>query len=246
MRARIGAVLFLGFALCAPLVPSFASGPTVDPARPVAQSVTGRAQVRDASLDVTVYSQPPNPAGGFFQTSQAIPDGSDSDRIVWDAFVLPRAAVITEIRWRGAYDPALAGSGGPVSDFSVAICASIIGGGQPDVVATPLVELSTGDNAGETSAGTAGGAAMFDYHVVLPMPFVAAARTRYWLRIVASQTGTPNWGIAAGTGGDGTHFLRLHYFGGQQYRNSSGDTSFTLLAAPTPTANRYYLPAVLR
>ena len=84
------------------------------------------------------------------------------------------------IQWRGAYDPAYFGSGGPVVDFNVAIYASIAGGLQPDVVNPPLMQFAVGGNGGETATGTVGGAMMYDYAGDLPAPFhaVTGARAR--------------------------------------------------------------------
>ena len=63
------------------------------------------------------------------------PDGSATDQWVWDEFTLGWTQAITEVQWRGGYDPARLGSGGPVFDFTVAIYASIPSGLQPDLVA---------------------------------------------------------------------------------------------------------------
>jgi len=191
-----------------------------------------------ASTAAIVYSQPPIPGGGLYQSSR---NGSDFDRYVWDGFTLPSSHPITEIQWRGGYDPASFGSGGPVLDFAVAIYPSAPGGSQPDVINPPLVHYQTGGNAGETPAGPSGNIAMYDYSFALPTPFQAIGGTKYWVQIEASQGGIPDWGVAWGTGGDGTHFLGIPVVGDMSYHTVPGDAAFALVgpiqgSTNTPTA----------
>jgi hypothetical protein len=191
----------------------------------------------------TLYSQPPSPSGGLLQSSWLTPDGSDYDQYVWDGFTLPSNQAINKIQWRGGYDPGKFGSGGLVIDFTVAIYASIPGGTQPDIVAPPLVQYQTGGNAGETPAGTFGGASMYDYTFTLPKPFQAVAGTKYWVQIEASQTGIPDWGITLGTGGDGQYFRCMAGVGDKIYQIVAGDAAFTLLSLKpslTVTSNGTY------
>jgi hypothetical protein len=108
------------------------------------------------------------------------------------------------------------------------------------------MEYRTGGNAGETPAGTFGGAAMYDYKFTLPAPFQAAAGTKYWLQIQALQHATPDWGMAAGTGSDGNHY-RMTHVEGNNFLMVPGDTSFSLLAPEIePPAKPYkiYLPQI--
>jgi hypothetical protein len=188
-----------------------------------------------------VYSQPPNPGGGLLPSSR---NGTDYDQYAWDDFTLHSTREITEIHWRGGYDPARLGSGGRVSDFVVAIYPSMAAGTQPDVF-SPLVQYQTGGNAGETSAGTYGGITMYDYGFILPAPFQATAGVRYWVQIEAPQGGVPDWGIAAGTGGDAKYFRRFAAAGDVFYQVAPGDAAFTLLGPSTFTP-RFYLPLILR
>jgi hypothetical protein len=116
-----------------------------------------------------------------------------------------------------------------VRDFTVAIYGSIESGTEPDVVSPPLISYQTGGNAGQAPAGTYGGTAMYDYHFALPMPFEASAGTKYWLQIEASQNAEPDWGISAGTGGDGQHYRKIASPGSVYYRAALGDAAFTLL-----------------
>lgn len=196
-----------------------------------------------AEADV-VYQQPPSPAGGFYRSSWLDPDGSNYDQYVWDAFTLADSADIVSVTWRGAYDPAFGGGGGPVMDFTIGFYASIPGGSQPDVAHPPLVEYTVGSNAGESPAGLAGGVLVYEYAFVLPAAFHAQAGVKYWIQIEGWQQGIwPDWGISAGQGGDGSHFLCDHnnLLGqegvptGCSFSMRTGDGAFTL-NAPAPTA----------
>lgn len=177
-----------------------------------------------------VYTQPPGTAGVLYHSSWWDPDGSDYDQYVWDGFALAADQGLIRIEWRGGYDPAYFGSGGPVIDFSIAIYASIPAGTQPDVTHPPLVQYATGGSAGQSYAGSFGGVEMYDYNFTLPTPFHASPRTKYWVQIEASQYGIPDWGIAAGTGGDGSHFRRISNVGDIFYQIVPGDAAFTLVA----------------
>lgn len=184
-----------------------------------------------------LYQQAPNPAGGSYVTSWWDPDGSNYDQYRWDAFTLPANANLQAVEWRGTF-----GAAGAPIDFTVAIYASIPAGTQPDVGRPPLVEYTAGDNAGQTYAGTFGGVPMYDYAFPLPVAFAAQAGVKYWLQIEAWQSGFPDWAIAAGLGGDGSHFLCEHnnividpgeLAGGVPtgcwFTSRTGDAAFTLL-----------------
>lgn len=195
-----------------------------------------------------VYSQPPSATGGLLKSSRQVPQDTDADRDVWEAFTFPSAQAITEVQWRGGYDPAAQGSGGPVIDFEVAFYASIPAGTQPDVVNPPLVQYLTGGNAGQAAAGTFGGIPMYDYQFALPAPFQAAAGTKYWLRITALQQSLTDWGLSVGTGGDGSYFRRISLGGGSVYQTMNGDAAFSLLgplAGPTHTPTSTVTPTVV-
>jgi hypothetical protein len=193
------------------------------------------------SSTVVVYSQPPNSSGKLLQSSLRDPDGSAIDQWVWDDFTLGWTQTITEVRWRGGYDPARLGSGGPVVDFTLAIYPSNPTGVEPDVAHPPLVHYQLGGNAGETPAQILGGVQTYDYHYTLPVPFQAAAGTKYWVQIEALQGGVPDWGLSAGTGGDGHYFRKLADEG--IYQHVSGDAAFTLFGPP---AHVLFLPFLYR
>jgi hypothetical protein len=205
----------------------------------VEQPLRGDGNAAAVATAIAIYTQPPSPAGTLYQSSR---NGSDYDRYVWDGFSLPSSQAVTEVRWRGGYDPARFGSGGPVLDFTVSIYPSIPGGSQPDVINPPLIRYQTGGNAGETLAGPAGNAIMYDYDFVLPATFQVTANTKYWLQIVADQNGIPDWGFSAATGGDGQHFLQYAAAGDVYYATVSGDAAFTLLGP----GHAIYLPLVQR
>ena len=182
------------------------------------------------SQAVTIYIQPVDPNGKLLLSSWRDPDGSDNDQYIWDNFTLQSTATITEIDWFGVYDPARFGAGGPVLDFSVKIYASIAAGTEPAIANPPLVEYRSGGNAGETAIGTAGGT-LYAYAFNLPTPFVAISGTKYWVQIEAFQHGSiPDWCLAAGRGGDGSHYRRVSGAGGDiRYLSAPGDAAFTLV-----------------
>ena len=213
------------------------------PSRP-ASPASGSAGALAPSA-VVVYSQLPSPGGGLLQSSLRDPDGSATDQWAWDGFQFGWTQTITEVRWRGGYDPARLGSGGPVFDFTVDIYASIPGGTQPDISHPPLVHYDVGGNADETPADVLGGVQTYDYRFLLPAPFQAVAGAKYWVQIEAFQSGAPDWGFVKGTGGDGQYFRRLAGGGGYIYQLAPGDAAYTLLA-PRLEGPKLYLPMVLR
>lgn len=202
---------------------------------------SNNAQRAEAPLAV-LYSQPVSAAGGIILSSKRVPDGSAADQYAWDGFRFSASQTITGIRWRGVYDPTSLGSGGKVSAFVVDIYASSAGGLQPDIGRGPLARYEIDGNAGETAAGVVAGTQTYDYEVTLPEPFQAAAQTKYWLQIEACQPGSPDWGLAAGTGGDGVYFRRIPGQG-ENYQLVSGDITFALLGPGVSNA-RVYLPLV--
>lgn len=167
--------------------------------------VSDLAQVQEAVL---VYSQPPRTSGGLLLSSWRAPDGSDTDRWLWENFGFENPQTISEIRWVGGYDPAAGGSGGPVQEFTITLYNSIEVGSEPDLSIHPLERFDIKGNASETPAQVLGGIQTYAYRYVLPVPYEFEAATTYWIQIQAFQAGDPDWGIAVGTGtlGDGRHF----------------------------------------
>lgn len=193
-----------------------------------------------------VYTQAPDPSGGGVKSAWYAPGGQgmDGDQYVWDSFTLASSQAINEIRWQGFYAYASYGSpnipSAPVSDFTISIypTSPYPGVNEPNIFAAPIVQYSTGGNAGQTLAGTLGNIPMYDYAFTLPTAFQALAGTSYWLQIEASQSVAPltswppDWSIAYGTGGDSSHFLEIiggSGAGGNLYRTGSGDTAFSLV-----------------
>ena len=178
-------------------------------------------------------SQGPDSSGGFYQSSS---NGSDYDQYVWDDFTLQTTTTIARIDWFGVFDPAKTGSGGPVTDFHVAVYVSIPAGVQPDVVNAPLYEYRIGGNAGETVVGQVKGVTEYKYTYVLPTPFIADSGKKYWLQIEALQNGVPDWSIAAGSGGNASHFRRISNAGDMFYQTVAGDAAFMLFSQPSTTS----------
>lgn len=203
-------------------------------------AATNRALVANFANSVVslvqVFSQPIDGTSNLIPSSFYSPDGLDGDGYAFDSFTLATAQDIYSIQWRGGYRYGNS-AGSPVVNFRIKIYSSITGGSQPDVGSTlapnPLKTYTVGDNASETSAGMVGGVPMFDYHYTLPASFHANAGTTYWVQIEAWQTVAFNdWGIAIGTGGNGTHYQQTT---GAGTYITAGDVAFTLLApAPPP------------
>lgn len=205
-----------------------------------------RATRAVAAPDLTtgvVYSQPPKSSGGILLSSLRDPDGSATDQWVWDGFIFSSAQTITEIRWRGAYDPSRFGSGGRVFDFVVDIYPSNANGSQPDVAHPPLAHYEVGGNAGEVAADVLAGVQTYDYRFALPAPFEAAGQKKYWVQIEAYQAGAPDWGLSSAAGGDGYYFRRIPGQGAN-YQLLAGDAAFSLLG-PRPDDRKVYLPVSL-
>ncbi|MEQ1851157.1 MAG: hypothetical protein ABMA01_06145 [Chthoniobacteraceae bacterium] len=187
-----------------------------------------------------VFEQPHNGSGALRTSSRYQPNGTDYDQFVWDSFSVPTAQAVTEIRWRGGYDPQLAYWGGNLVNFRVSIYEStpglsqpLLGPGYPGTPAT-LVAYDTGDKAGETSAGVFGGVEMFDYHFVLPTVFQAQAGKLYWIQIEAEFTGgLPYWGFAAGTG-NGSYFRRIAGQADFYFQYAPGDAAFSIVTTDGP------------
>ena len=188
-----------------------------------------------------VFEQAHDGSGALRTSSRYQPNGTDYDQFAWDSFSVPTAQAVTEIRWRGGYDPQMAYWGGDIVNFRVSIYESTpglsqphLGPGYPGTPAT-LIAYDTGNQAGETSAGLFGGVPMFDYHLVLPTVFQAQAGKLYWVQIEAEFTGgLPYWGFAAGTG-NGSHFRRIAGQADFYFQYAPGDAAFSIITTDGPT-----------
>lgn len=246
---RIAAILVVAFLIIscgraqpAAQAPRSASPTSVDALVPVAAVATPAAPADAgvlASTAAVVLSQPPKSSGGLIPSSWRQPDGSDSDRSIWENFMFETDQTITELRWRGGYDPAKANSGGPVLNFTVDVYPAIPTGSEPNTALAPLAHYAVGNNAGEEPADVLGGVQTYEYRFTLPTPFEAAALTPYWVQIVAFQSGNPDWGFSVGSLGDGRHF-RLSGAPGEGYYHQlvPEDVALELVTpgkgAPTP------------
>lgn len=183
-----------------------------------------------------LFSHPPTGTGGLILSSWLDPDGSDADMYGYDDFTLATTSTITDIQWRGGYY--YGAPYGHVTNFRVTFYDSIAGGsqpscGNPQLPETYLANYNIGGIAGETSVGTFGGVAMYDYSYTLSSPFPANAGHKYWVRIEAVQVGYPDWGVATGTGGDNQHFA--FSTGSAHFSFGAGDAAFTLIGPAVPT-----------
>lgn len=180
------------------------------PAQQASIQIVPAARKAAASVPpaVVIYSQPPKASGELIPSSWREPEGSEADRSAWESFGFENPQTISEVRWRGGYDPAKAGSGGPVHDFTVGIYSSIPAGSEPNLAVAPLAHYRVGGDAGETPSEVLGGVQTYEYRFELPEPFEAAPATTYWVQIEAFQAGEPDWGLLTGGGtlGDGRHF----------------------------------------
>jgi len=175
--------------------------------QPVSQSPGDAAAL--APTTVVVYSQPPRPEGGLLQSSLRDPDDVTTDQWVWDGFTLDSSHAITEVQWRGGYDPARLGSGGPVFDFTVEIYPSRPSGTEPNLTDPPLVHYHVGGNAGEAAAEILGGVQTYDYHYALPAPSRPLPRPSTGSRSKPSRAALPTGDSrkpAEGTGGISAEF----------------------------------------
>ena len=157
----LASAILSGCAKTTAQAPLPASPQPVDAGAPVPVAVVGAAETPSdgdipAPTVAVVYSQPSKSSGGLIPSSWRDPGGSDTDRWIWENFGFENAQTITEIRWRGGYDPAKRGSGGPVRDFTVDIYPSIPAGTEPDVANAPLVHYEVGGNADESAGRCVG------------------------------------------------------------------------------------------
>lgn len=192
------------------------------------------------SIAGVVFEQPHDGSGTLHHSSRYQANGTDYDQFVWDSFSVPSAQAVTEIRWRGGYNPSWAYWAGQIANFHVSIYTSIpgnsqpyLGPGYPQAPAT-LIAYDTGGTAGETSVGVFDGVEMFDYHLTLPTPFQAAANTVYWVQIEAEfVNGIPSWGIANGVP-NGSHFRRIPNQADYYFQSAPGNAAFAIITSDGP------------
>lgn len=177
-----------------------------------------------------VFGYPHTGSGTLNASSWVWENGTDADFYAYESFILPQATDISRVTWRGGY--AYGGTYGPIWRFNITIYDSTANDtqpycGNPQLQEWYLANYVTPDNAGQTYAGSFGGVAMYDYQYTLSTPFHALANKKYWIRIEGLTTGSyPEWGIACGSGGNGSHFT--FSTGSAMFRFYPNDTCFTL------------------
>lgn len=179
-----------------------------------------------------VFSYPHNGTGTLNMSSWVWEEGTDADFYSYESFVLPTATDIAAVSWRGGYQYTGYGS---VFTFNITIYESTAGDTQPycnnpQLQEWYLADFDTGGIANQTPAGVFGGVQMYDYYYELPVRFHALAGKKYWIRIEGLIAGSyPGWGIASGSGGNGSHFT--FSTGAAMFRFYPNDTCFTLYDA---------------
>ena len=195
------------------------------------------------SLAAIVYSQPPTVTGILLQSSRWVTN-TDDDQYVWNDFTLPVTQMMTDVNWRGGYDPSHDGFGGPVADFTVAIYPSIVGGSSQTLSIRPSSNTRWEETLARRLLGHSPAQRCTTTNSACPPHSRPRAGTKYWVQIEAFQQNVPDWGIAAGTGGDGKYFRRIANVGDIYYQIGSGDAAFTLLG-PLTFVQTIYLPLII-
>ena len=171
-----------------------------------------------------LFEQPPQSPAGLATSCWWEPDDSDWDIHCWDSFILPDGGTVDEVRWRGGYE--YGSQYGKVTGFVIGFWPSNSYGGEPDLYAEP-VEYGVRGLSGEHPVGTFNGIQMYEYSLTLSPGFVAEPGVKYWIKILGSKTNIPDWGVAWGTGGNGSHFRWIR--GQHMYFNYPHDLAFTLI-----------------
>lgn len=178
----------------------------------------------------TAYQQTHNGTGTLIASSRTSAEiGSDFDSNVWENFTLGSASEITGITWRGGFLPERTPAE-TIVRFDISFYASTAANEPGSVPLTTFYATTISP----TSAGSFGGVAMFDYSYSLSTPLQLSGSTMYWVQIQAVQLGTPDWGLAVGTGGNNNHWGKIDTGGTISYGWVGGDTSFAMSAVPEP------------
>ena len=176
-----------------------------------------------------VYSQPFDGTGNAYG-SQNDAAGFGLFAQVFDDFTLGASASINQVSWTGEYfNPP---SQGAISAFTVGFYAD--NGGQPGLLLDTANFVGT---ANETLLGTAGGFPVYTYDVALGTPFAATGGTKYWFSVYPDLAFPPQWGIFAGSGGNGSSWQVFFGSGGPL----AADMAFTLSAASIPEPSTFGL-----
>ena len=178
--------------------------------------ITAQAQPADNA----VYSQSPSQDDPILQSARWEPDGSDYDQYVWDDFTLQTTAIVHEIDWQGNYRNTESKTTNPVISFTIAIYMSNAAGAQPDFANQPILKVEIDGNAQERALDNMQG---YQYKCELPFAFQANAGTTYWIQIVADQDSMPDWGLMAGSGGNGKCYKAITDNADVYYQSMSSD-----------------------
>jgi len=148
-----------------------------------------------------LYSQPFNSGNpqGFSSQNDTNLGGFGNFATAYDNFRLTTSSLVNNVQWTGVYfNPAAAA---PINGFTLQFLAN--NAGTPGAV---LYTANISGNANETSLGNFGGFPYFTYSANLSTPFTALAGQTYWVSVVPNIGFPPQWGWAAGTGGDGAAY----------------------------------------
>lgn len=170
-----------------------------------------------------IYLQPSDSPGGTLNASQndTSPAGFGAFARSYDNFTLGVDSLVQDVHWQGGY---YNGSQAPIGSFTLQFWSDVAG--DPGA---PIYGVTLPGDAGETLAGSQF-SGIYDYSVVLPVPFQAAGGTTYWLSIVPELAFPPQWGWHTGIGGDGasvTDFFASHVL-------DQTDLAFSLTGQPVP------------
>jgi PEP-CTERM motif-containing protein len=158
-----------------------------------------------ASAAPVIYTQPEDVTGNILASQNDI-GGLGNFFTAFDDFTLAVDSTITDVHWAGGYfNGSPEPNTNPITGFEIQFYSD--SSGQPG--ASLLSETIAG-NGGESNPHTCGGAGggfpCFNYSVDLSSGFAATGGTKYWVSIVADIHTPPQWGVAQGSGGNGTSF----------------------------------------
>jgi hypothetical protein len=174
-----------------------------------------------------LYTQPWDGSGNAY-ASQNATNSLGLFAQVYDNFTLGTTARVTNAQWGGEYfNPA---SHGTITGWTVNVYGD--NSGQPGGLLSSTHVSGTGN---ETFLTTANKFPVYNYSVDLASPFTAVGGTKYWLDVYPDLRFPPQWGWAAGTGGDSVAHQNFFGFGAQL----AADMAFTLngaTAVPEPAS----------
>jgi hypothetical protein len=180
-------------------------------------AISSMASLCSSAWAAVVYTQPAQSPVVSARASQFVtPPGAFTFQ-TFDNFSLNADTSIGDVHWQGAYFNVL------IPPTSAPIAPNATGFGvnfYADNAGLPGALLSTASfspsGANESFVGNEFAPnlnvtlAIFDYDVVLSVPFLATAGTPYWLSVFAASpppsATDAQWGWTGGTGGNGTSF----------------------------------------